>query len=37
MRDGRYLAPEAPGFSAEMDRDTLARFRFPDGKIWSER
>ncbi len=36
MRDGRYLAPEAPGFSAEMDRDTLARFRFPDGKIWSE-
>jgi len=35
MRAGRYVAPEAPGFSAQMDRDTLDRFRFPDGKVWS--
>ena len=37
IRDGHYVAPTAPGFSAEMDRDTLDRFRFPDGKVWSER
>jgi L-fuconate dehydratase len=34
-RTGRYLLPERPGYSAEMRRETLERFRFPDGPEWS--
>jgi L-fuconate dehydratase len=34
IRAGRYLAPSAPGFSAQMHQDSLARFRFPDGAVW---
>ena len=37
IRAGRYVAPDKPGYSAEMDRETLERFRFPDGKVWAER
>ncbi|MFD9893087.1 enolase C-terminal domain-like protein [Amycolatopsis sp. NPDC059027] len=36
VRDGRYLAPTAPGFSARMHDATLRRFRFPDGPEWTE-
>jgi L-fuconate dehydratase len=32
---GRYLAPEQPGYSAEIRRESLAEFRFPDGPVWS--
>jgi L-fuconate dehydratase len=35
MRGGRYAAPERPGYSAEMRRETLERFRFPDGAEWA--
>jgi L-fuconate dehydratase len=31
---GRYLAPEAPGYSAEMKRASLAMFAFPNGEAW---
>ncbi len=31
---GRYLAPAAPGFSAEMVPDAIAEFRYPDGRFW---
>jgi L-fuconate dehydratase len=34
VRAGRYLAPTAPGFSAQMRETSLARFRFPDGAAW---
>ncbi|MFC4134490.1 enolase C-terminal domain-like protein [Hamadaea flava] len=34
IRDGRYLAPERPGFSAQMRSDTLTRYAFPDGPEW---
>ncbi|CAM01308.1 L-fuconate dehydratase [Saccharopolyspora erythraea NRRL 2338] len=34
LRDGRYLPPEAPGYSAEIRRDTLERYRFPGGGAW---
>ncbi|MBB4685409.1 enolase C-terminal domain-like protein [Amycolatopsis jiangsuensis] len=37
VRNGRYLAPAAPGFSARMHDATLRRFRFPDGPEWTER
>jgi L-fuconate dehydratase len=35
IRAGRYLAPLAPGFSAQMRPQSLERFRFPDGAAWS--
>jgi L-fuconate dehydratase len=34
VRDGRYLVPEAPGFSIEMRPESLAEFAFPDGPAW---
>jgi L-fuconate dehydratase len=36
IRDGHYLAPVRPGFGAEMDAETLADFRYPGGKIWTD-
>ncbi|GAA1032424.1 MULTISPECIES: enolase C-terminal domain-like protein [Amycolatopsis] len=36
VRDGRYLAPTLPGFSARMHDATLRRFSFPDGPEWTE-
>jgi len=35
IRSGRYLAPMAPGFSAQMHPQALARYRFPDGAAWT--
>jgi len=34
MRDGRYLVPEAPGYSIEMFPDSLAEYAFPSGAAW---
>jgi L-fuconate dehydratase len=34
VRDGRYLAPTAPGFSAQMQPQSLQRHLFPDGAEW---
>jgi L-fuconate dehydratase len=34
---GRYAAPTAPGFGAEMHQDTLKEFRYPDGPVWTAR
>ncbi|NUR49087.1 MAG: fuconate dehydratase [Hamadaea sp.] len=34
LRDGRYLAPEQPGFSAQMRPEALTRYAFPDGPEW---
>jgi L-fuconate dehydratase len=34
IRDGRYLAPSAPGFSAQMHRQSIERHLFPDGEVW---
>jgi L-fuconate dehydratase len=35
IRQGRYLAPVAPGFSAEIRAEALAYYSFPDGDAWS--
>jgi L-fuconate dehydratase len=35
IRGGRYLLPEKPGYSIEIRRDSLDRYRYPDGEIWS--
>ncbi len=34
VRDGRYIAPSMPGFSAEMKAESRAAHRFPDGAVW---
>ncbi|MEX0873682.1 MAG: L-fuconate dehydratase [Actinomycetota bacterium] len=34
IRDGRYVVPEAPGYSAEMHPSSLKRLAFPDGLEW---
>jgi L-fuconate dehydratase len=33
-RAGRYLAPQQPGYSAEIKRESLARYAFPHGEAW---
>lgn len=35
IRHGRYLAPLAAGFSAEMRAEALSFYRFPAGDAWS--
>jgi len=34
MKDGRYMPPKAPGYSATMKPDSLTAFEFPDGSEW---
>ena len=34
IREGRYQAPLAPGYSIEMKPASLAAYRFPDGAAW---
>jgi L-fuconate dehydratase len=35
IRGGRYLAPTAPGMSAQIVDAALTAFRYPDGPEWS--
>ena len=35
VRRGRYLAPTAPGFSAEIKETSLWDYRFPAGPVWT--
>lgn len=34
MRDGRYMPPQAPGYSATMKASSLDEFEFPGGSAW---
>jgi L-fuconate dehydratase len=36
IRDGRYLAPTRPGFSAEMHARSIAEHAFPGGIVWRD-
>ncbi|MFK4100392.1 L-fuconate dehydratase [Streptomyces sp. NPDC019531] len=36
IRDGHYTAPTAPGFSAAMRPESVARYTFPGGAFWAE-
>jgi L-fuconate dehydratase len=36
LRNGRYLVPDAPGYSAEIKPESLRRFAFPGGDAWAE-
>jgi L-fuconate dehydratase len=33
---GRYVAPTAPGFSAELHPDSIATYLYPSGPVWRE-
>lgn len=35
IRNGRYLAPALPGFSAEMHVDSVQQHLYPTGPVWS--
>lgn len=35
LRRGRYMVPEAPGYSSTIKPETRAAYRFPDGPIWT--
>ncbi|GAA1520686.1 L-fuconate dehydratase [Kribbella lupini] len=37
IRDGAYVLPAAPGYSAEMHRQSLETYQFPEGTYWSSR
>lgn len=37
LRDGRYQAPAAPGFSIAMKPESRAAHRYPDGPVWAAR
>ena len=34
VRDGRYIAPTLPGYSAEMRSESLTVYGFPNGAAW---
>jgi len=36
VRDGRYVAPTAPGYSITMQPASLERYAFPDGEAWAQ-
>jgi L-fuconate dehydratase len=36
VRDGRYLAPRAPGYSIEILAESLDEYAFPDGPVWAD-
>ena len=36
IRDGRYMAPSLPGFSAQMHEDSIASHTFPGGRVWRD-
>jgi L-fuconate dehydratase len=35
IRNGRYIPPLKPGYSIEIHRESLARYAFPNGEVWS--
>jgi L-alanine-DL-glutamate epimerase-like enolase superfamily enzyme len=37
VRNGSYVLPVAPGYSAEMYTESVETYRFPDGAYWASR
>jgi len=37
ITDGRYVAPTAPGLSAQMHLASLKEYAYPDGPVWATR
>jgi L-fuconate dehydratase len=36
VRDGHYVTPTMPGFSAAMYPESIATYRYPDGSAWAD-
>ncbi|MGD8726520.1 MAG: L-fuconate dehydratase [Gemmatimonadales bacterium] len=36
MRDGKYVVPEAPGYSITMKPESLRKYEYPHGPVWCE-
>jgi L-fuconate dehydratase len=36
MKNGRYVAPSAPGYSAQMHETTLRDYAYPGGAVWAD-
>jgi len=36
IKDGNYVTPTAPGFSAQMTEQALQTFAFPEGPAWAQ-
>ena len=36
VRGGRYLVPEAPGYSIEMHAESIAALTYPIGSEWRD-
>jgi L-fuconate dehydratase len=36
VRNGRYVVPNAPGYSIAMRPESLERYAFPNGRAWSQ-
>ena len=36
VKDGRYMPPTQPGYSAELKPQAIADYTFPTGKVWRE-
>ncbi|MFN0172090.1 MAG: L-fuconate dehydratase [Bryobacteraceae bacterium] len=36
VKNGRYFAPTAPGYSINMKAESRERYRYPDGAAWRE-
>ena len=32
----RYVAPERPGYSSEIKKESRVQYRFPDGPVWTD-
>ncbi len=35
LQNGRYMPPTQPGYSIEMKRESLERYAFPNGPVWT--
>ena len=35
IKNGHYMPPQAPGYSATMKSDSLDTFEFPHGRMWT--
>jgi L-fuconate dehydratase len=36
IRDGAYVVPTRPGYSAQMRPESIERYRYPDGAQWRD-
>jgi L-fuconate dehydratase len=34
IKQGRYIAPSQPGFGVQLRKDSIAKYRYPDGPAW---